>query len=322
MSLSHEAEHDEQAMTRYFLGLLPAHEAEQLDEQSLADTDLARRLRAVEHDLVDAYVRGALDDTTRQQFERSYLTSPRRREKVRFAESLRRAVDKNATPTPTQTPTPTPTPSPTPAPVRRSRFSFGWGPLAFAATILLIVSGILGFEALRLRQQLTVVETQRAAQDRLTHELQQQLNVQIAARTEATKELDRVQALLGEAMQRAVVSAAALILAPQTRSIATVPTLRIRPGMDNATITLLMEANPYSRYRVVLKDPGTNAVLWRSDPLPPSLSTKDGPTVSVIVPTRQLKAQHYSLELSGTGPTDAAGRDEIMGSYAFQVLTR
>jgi hypothetical protein len=318
MSLSHEAEHDEQAMTRYFLGLLPAHEAERLDEQSIADADLARRLRVVEHDLVDAYVRGTLDSATRQQFERAYLTSPRRREKVRFAESLRRAVDRSATPT-TQTPTATPTPTPTPAPVRRSFFSLGWRPLALAATMLLVVSGLLMFEAMRLRQELTTVESERAALDRRTQDLQQQLNDQSAAKAAATKELVRIRALLGEQMQRTVGSAASLILSPQTRSISSVPTLRIRPDTEHAALTLLLEANPYSRYQVALKDPGTNAIVWRSESIPTSPSSKEGPSVFVVVPARLLKAQHYSLDVSGLGPS---GGGELIGSYAFQVLKR
>jgi hypothetical protein len=320
MSLSHEAEHDEQAMTRYFLGLLPAHEAERLDELSIADADLARRLRVVEHDLVDAYVRGTLDSATRQQFERAYLTSPRRREKVRFAESLRRAVDRSATPTPTaQTPPPTPTSTTTAAPARRARFSFGWGSLALAAAVLLIVSGLLLFQALRLRQEVSTLESERIALDRRTQELQQQLNDQVAAKAETAKELNRVRAMLGDAMQRAVGSAAALILSPQTRSIASVPTLRIRPDADSAAFTLLLEANPYSRYQATLKDPGTNAVLWRSEPLASTSSPKEGPAVSVIIPARLLKAQHYALELSGVG---AAGGSELIGSYAFHVVSR
>jgi hypothetical protein len=329
MSLSHEAEHDEQVMTRYFLGLLPAEEAERLDEQSIADAELARRLRVVEHDLVDAYVRGTLDSATRAQFERAYLTSARRREKVRFAESLRRAVDRSGvqptvtstmTPTMTPTPTPTATPAPAPAAVRRARFNLQLGSLAFAfAAILLLVTGALLFQAIQLRQQLSTALSERAALDRRTQELQQQLNDQIAAKTEASRELDRMRAVLSDAMQRAVGRAAALALSPQTRSIATVPALRITPDAENAAFKLLLEANAYPRYQVALRDPGTNAILWRSEPIAASPSGREGPSVPVVVPGRMLKTQHYSLDLSGI---NASGGSELLGSYAFRAVTR
>ena len=55
---------DERQIVRYLLGLLPAGEAERLDEASIADDDFAARLRVSEADLVDSYVRGKLDAET------------------------------------------------------------------------------------------------------------------------------------------------------------------------------------------------------------------------------------------------------------------
>jgi len=342
MSLSHEAEHDEQVMTQYFLGQLSAEDAERLDEQSIADAELARRLRVVEHDLVDAYVRGALDTATRAQFERAYLTSTRRREKVRFAESLRRAVDRTTTPTATPTSTATTTPSATPAAApapprtRRAGFSFGWGSLVWAAAaVLLFVTGALLVQATQLRRELTAAESQRAALDRRTQDLQQQLNDQLAAKAETMKELDRLRVLLETAMQNAVsaggataeqslrsglLTTAALILSPATRSIAaSVPTMPMpAANTQGAAFRLVLEANPFSSYQVTLKDPGTNAIIWRSARIAPS-SGREGPSVAVVVPARLLKAQHYSLDLSGFG---GSGNSELLGSYAFQVIRR
>ena len=42
-------------------------------------------------------------------------------------------------------------------------------------------------------------------------------------------------------------------------------------------------------------------------------------SVRVAVPASVLKPQHYSLDLSGTGPT---GRPEVVGSYAFEIMPR
>jgi hypothetical protein len=70
------------------LGLLTEEDAERLDEMSIADDHVALDLRVVENDLVDAYVRGAMTDGTREQFELAYLSSPHRFCMVRFAKAF------------------------------------------------------------------------------------------------------------------------------------------------------------------------------------------------------------------------------------------
>src|SRR5580765_7224603 len=80
-------------LVQYLLGLLPPEDAERLDEASIVDDDVAARLRSVEDDLVDAYVRGALTGETLTRFESHYLLSPRRRQHVAFAGRFLRAVD-------------------------------------------------------------------------------------------------------------------------------------------------------------------------------------------------------------------------------------
>jgi hypothetical protein len=55
-------------LVRYLVGALPDHETERLDELSVADDEFAIRLRAAEHDLVDAYVRGELSGETLDHF--------------------------------------------------------------------------------------------------------------------------------------------------------------------------------------------------------------------------------------------------------------
>ena len=93
MALSLEASRDDQRLARYLLGLLSDEETERLDESSIADDDIAWRLHTIENDLVDDYVRGALPTDIVRPFEAHYLSSPRRRRKVRFAKRFVRTVD-------------------------------------------------------------------------------------------------------------------------------------------------------------------------------------------------------------------------------------
>lgn len=83
-------------MVRYLLGLLPVEATNQLDEQSIVDAGVALRLCMAEHELVDSYVRGALDGDLLRRFEQFYLASEYRRRKVRLARSLLAAVDRLA----------------------------------------------------------------------------------------------------------------------------------------------------------------------------------------------------------------------------------
>lgn len=96
MSLPQGSGHDDEVLTRYVLGLLPDADMARVDEASIADDGVASRLRVVEDDLIDGYVRGRLGEETRQRFDSYYLSSPRRRERVRSAVNFLRAIDRAA----------------------------------------------------------------------------------------------------------------------------------------------------------------------------------------------------------------------------------
>ncbi len=86
--------------------------------------------------------------------------------------------------------------------------------------------------------------------------------------------------------------------------------------MDRVRFELQLEANDFPSYRVGLKDPATNRVLWRSDWIAPR-SSADQASILVVVPANLLGPQHYSLDLAGRG---AGGRAEVIGSYTVQVV--
>lgn len=79
---------DDELLTRYLLGSLPEEETERLDEMSVTDDEIVWRLRAVENDLVDTYVRGEMPADAVERFKSSYLSWPQNREKVILANAL------------------------------------------------------------------------------------------------------------------------------------------------------------------------------------------------------------------------------------------
>ena len=112
------------------------------------------------------------------------------------------------------------------------------------------------------------------------------------------------------------VKAIALVLLPQTRSAGAVPILELPAApADRVRFELRLEAGEFDRYRVGLRDPTSNEVVWRSDWIGANASP-DGASVHVAVPRLLLKAQHYTLDLAGRTGTDAA---HVVGSYAFEV---
>jgi hypothetical protein len=78
----------DQTLVRYVLGGLTDEESERLDQLSVVDDEFSARLRGIEHDLADAYVRGRLSARDREQWERQYLASEHGRHDLRMAQTL------------------------------------------------------------------------------------------------------------------------------------------------------------------------------------------------------------------------------------------
>jgi anti-sigma-K factor RskA len=325
MSLPHASGHDDELLTRYVLGLLPEEESERLDEASIADDEVAARLRIVENDLIEGYVRGTLDGETRRRFESYYLSSRRRRESVRSAGSFLRAVDRaaeraDAEPGADSTSgvkgergedAASKPRSHEPMAVRSKLVAS----LAAVAALLLLASGALLFEAVRTVERLNVAQAENVALDRRARDLERQLEAQRAASAATVKEREPV-GLSDRAGAVRALRTIALVLLPQTRSIGPIPTIAIPAGTDRIALELRLESNDFPRYRIGLQDPATNEIVWRSGWTTVKTSG-DRLSISVLIPASVLKTQHYSLQLTGGG---TAGSDDIVGSYAFRIV--
>jgi hypothetical protein len=222
---------DEKLMTDFLLGNLPEEEIERLDELSLTDDDFVNRLQSVDNDLVDAYVRGELSGTTLAQFKSNYLKSPKRQEKVAFAEALQKQINKPA------------------FAARRSDFQWGF---AAAAVIILLLGGYLILDNLRLQNQVR----QMQAEQESFRQREQQLRKQIAdLKNQPTNaKTDEVKLL-------------AFVLMPQTRGVSKIPLIHFPADIDFLALTLKVETNDFPNYSAVLKDPATDQTVWQSEKL-------------------------------------------------------
>lgn len=82
----------------YVLGKLDESEQQRLEENCLADPDLAEEVWATWDDLADAFLRGELPESERQQFAARVSASPVLRKRLAEAKAFLCAVDIAATP--------------------------------------------------------------------------------------------------------------------------------------------------------------------------------------------------------------------------------
>ena len=313
---------DDQVLSRYLLGSLPAEEAERLDELSIVDHEFALRLDAVENDLVDAYARGDLSGDALDQFQKFYLSSRRRREKVEFARTFLRFAEKTASAVAGATTQPA-IPSAQPADQtsqsrsdRRRltipRLGLQWW-FAVAAMALLFAGGHLFVENQRLRQQATEARNQQTARDQRTEDLELQLREQRSANTGLQKELEGLRESTAMAGHGATL---AVLLVPETRGISPTRAVHIQRGTDHLTLRLRLESDDFPAYRVTLKDPAKDRSIWNSSELK-AQSEGSSKTVSINIPTGKLKGQNYVLELVGI---PVRGAPESVSSYTFRAM--
>ena len=302
---SHELVHDRQ-LVRYLLGLLSDDEAERVDRLSVASDEVAWRLRIAEDDLVDAYVRGTLDAEAIERFESFYLSTERRRQKVTFARTFVAAIDRTGGS------------SKSPS-LRRPTVPRSWKVWRLvAAAAMLLVAGLALREYLRLRTDLTVAQSVSAGLSNRARELERQLNDAREADAETARQLESIRARGSAQALSSSPPAIALVLLPQTRSVGPIATVAVPDGVSVVELELQLESNDFARYQAVLKDPGTNRIVWRRDRIMVRAGGRT-PRAALGIPAGVLKPQHYSLELNGT---NASGDAEVAGSYVFQVVRR
>jgi hypothetical protein len=303
MTATDRREPDDRMLASYLLGMLPAAEAERLDEMSVTDDDFVLRLSAAENDLVDAYVRGDLDADSMERFRATYMASPLRLEKVDFARTLY-VLDQRSAPIAAA------------SAGRALGKSFWqrfvaprllpvWG---LAAVALAAVALYVTIENGRLRTALNSTQSEKAV-------LSREVDLQRSAAAKAQKELE--QARTSQANLDGY-KAVALLLMPATRGVGRLPTISVPSGTDLVVLSLGLESADFKSYRAELKDRSRQQVLWQSGRLQPT-SQAGGEFVSITFPARLLGSENYVVELTGLRANDAA---VLAGNYVFRATVK
>jgi anti-sigma factor RsiW len=281
-----------QTIRDYLLGQLPESEIERLDELTITDDECAERVRAVEHDLVDAFARGELAGVVLEQFRSRYLTTAERRDAARFAEALQ-SLNENSEWGGSSEAGRGPT-----TPGRETR---RWRELlAIAAAVVLATSSVwVGLDNRRLRERVTSAELQR---DRQLRE------------SEARRSADTTPPLTGR--EPSSLTVATLVLAPQLRSARQLPTVALAVGTGDLAVQLDLEPVDYPAYDASLVASNGDRILWRSDRLI-ARTVGDRKRIDLGLPATVISPQEYLIRVSGV---PARGASEIVGEYRFIVV--
>jgi hypothetical protein len=288
------AEHYSVEMLRdYLLGQLSEPETERLDELSITDDECADRLRAVEHDLVDAFVRGELHGATLEQFRSRYLTTPRGADAVRFAKGLQ-SVELR----------PLAAHAPPATVVREKRRWPERLALAAAIVTLATASAWLVRDNMMLRARVTSVE---ASRDELLRDRQRRAAETATAANTAPRT---------ESQGSPPLTIATLVLAPQLRSARQLPAVTLGKGTSELPVRLDLEPVDYPSYEASLIASSSNRQLWRAERLT-AQSAGGRQTIDLRLPATLLAPQDYLIRVSGV---PARGASETVGEYRFSVV--
>lgn len=86
----------EERIIAYLLKDMPEEELERFEDECFASEDCMTHVGLIEEDLIDDYLRNELAPEQRRSFERNYLTTAARVERVRIAAALLRHIDTSA----------------------------------------------------------------------------------------------------------------------------------------------------------------------------------------------------------------------------------
>jgi len=302
-------------MRRYLLGLLAEPEQAALEERFFEDGDILSEMRAVEGDLVDAYVRGRLAPDEKSVFESHYLSVHRHAERVAFASDLLRLADAEPGLTPRTDSTESRKPfwRKWPSLFQTPQFAMS---AALAMIAILVFSGLLLFrERARWRQELAKSQAEQAAQEEKIRALEQEIakgRVDAAQLAAELEQLRKQRLEPPEAVTPATIFS--FLLLTTTRDQAEQQTLRLAPNAARVRLQMKISAGGYKSYRVRI-DPVDGGGAWESA-LVTARSAGVTTTLSVLVPARNLPPGDYNLELSGI---DANGAAESIENYSFRV---
>lgn len=323
----------DEMISEFLLKQLPEAESDAIEEKFFTDPDFFERICAVENQLVDHYIRGRMSRKEQELFERNYLITPARRQKVAFAKSLARATSQVQT-----------------AEVRevnktRETSVSGWRTfwsslrafslvpkMAMALAVILAIGSLWAvFKINALRRDLIAADQERQSFEQRQQDLNRKLqdlerkvsqgntqNEILAKELENLRqqreELEKPKPQPQTTVPAPASIASFLLLPGSVRGSESAKSLVLTPKTETVQIQIKFDSNDYSNYQVQVRTVEGTQVFSQRDLK--ARAGKDGATVSVKIPAKKLAKNDYLLTLSGADPSQQPVEVE---KYFFRV---
>jgi hypothetical protein len=296
----------DEAAVRHLLGLATEQEKTALEETLFKDSKAFEEIAAIEDDLIDDYLSGALTGNERSSFEAAYFATAERRARVDFARTLRQRLAGTGVRPPLRLPRPR---------------AFRTFPilLAAAAVLFAILAFVFGMDAARAHRQANKLLAERNAAAQRELELSrrvgeaqaqaEQLGRQVAEERSETERLSREVEEL-QASSSAKIASLTLI-AGLVRGSGNLPAVRVAPDTVSLRLTAPMQVS-YASYGASVQTP-EGKTLWRGPARP---SAARGQSIVVTLPAKDIPSGDYILSVTGV---TAAGREESAADFSFRV---
>jgi hypothetical protein len=300
---------DEVLLQQYLLGNLPEQEQVRVEDRAFADPAYFGALEAAEADLIDAYVRRQLQEPDRRQFERLFLTSRQRRNKVEFARALAAVAAES----------------------KVVQFTSQEGQSVWQALLnlfhvshpaLRFAAGLAALVVVAVTSWLAVqniwMHSRVAALEALSRDMRVR---EQAVRQQLSEEQARAANVAAQSQKPAgdnggpQLVASLVFLPGLSRAGSSAQQLALNSTAQLAHMEIQLEPrDEYPRYRVSLRTGRGDDVLARSNLT--RRRTSSGYAVSFDLPSSALSAGEYELALQGV----ADGHTTDIGYYYFRVV--
>jgi hypothetical protein len=292
----------DEAAVRYLLGEMKEEEKTALEQGVVGEEDSFEQVAAVEDELIDDYLSGALTAEERDRFEKVYLGSSERRERVEFARALHRRLSEKSRTSPVAPFSPR-VPRPFNTLLAAAAVLFGAIGLYFAWTSIELrrENGSVSRRDQDLSRQLSEVQNRA---DRLQRDLERQQT-----------EMARLSEQLANLQSQAAKAVSFVLTGGLVRDGGTLQTLQIPAGIETVRLTLPLSDASYVSYRAVIQTPEGKTV-WKGDAAP---TVPGARSLLFTVPARALASGDYILSVAGI---TASGRSETAADISFRVQRR
>src|SRR6266850_399854 len=330
---------DTPAIKQYLLGRLELAKQEAFEQRLLTHEPYLEDVLIAEDELVDEYLGNKLSPDERDRFRQHFLSTPERREKLRFATTFRKYIDGTASTDSLPEGAAEQGPSWFQSIILALKSTNMVTAFSLAAALLFaVLAGLLFVRDRNLRRQLEELRAENTNPTKLLdsqshQEIQQKLALEAERNAQLNAELQRAeqqrqqleaqiarlekekpgQVPSGNTSERSFM-APVLALGGARSGTGGLQEVTIPKAARVVNIPLSVADNDYQAYRGILLTDSGQIIQTRNNLTPREINGQR--VVMLSVQSSAVSSGEFQLRLVGKTPN---GRDQTVGSYYFRI---